>query len=301
MAILRRFVFHSPAPRVLFGRGTVDAVALELDLHRISHAFVLCTGSGMELSQRIAASAPDRGIEVLRLAHPGISQEDFERAMAHAAKIQSDGFIVVGGGTPIGLAKAIAAHTQLRYVAVVTTYSGSEMSSSWNYGKGEQARSGASLAALPSTAIYDPDLTLGIWLARGEETIAVAARVTLGQIERHRLLVEDDVATEQAGVFADVCGEAIRAAARIWGGHLAQASEEILSLLGASEIAARRPGWDDLLISLAGCSAALEPVANGLREGDLPMDGEASHDGLVVQSLTGVARRAFEPVFLLCG
>ena len=160
--MIEKFVFQSPAPRVLFGRGTINAVAKELDLHRISRAFILCGSSGLELSQRIASSAPDHGIEVLRLANPGITVEDFERVTAHAKKTGADGYIVVGGGTPIGMGKAVAASTKLRYIAVVTTYSGSEMASNWTCGKGKDARNGMSLAALPSTAIYDPDLTLSL-------------------------------------------------------------------------------------------------------------------------------------------
>ncbi|OGT80871.1 MAG: hypothetical protein A3H91_17190 [Gammaproteobacteria bacterium RIFCSPLOWO2_02_FULL_61_13] len=160
--MIDRFVFQSPAPRVLFGRGTVTAVTKELDLHKISRAFILCTGSGVELSRRIAASAPGRGIEVLRLSNQGISSEDFERATEHAKKTNANGFIAVGGGTPIGMGKSVAANTGLRCVAVVTTYSGSEMASNWTYGKGKDAKNGNSLAALPATAIYDPDLTLGL-------------------------------------------------------------------------------------------------------------------------------------------
>ena len=156
------FVFHAPAPRVLFGRGTLEFVGQELRLHAISKPFVLCTNSGLEVSQRIAASVSDRKIEVLRLARPDISAEDFERVKTYAATSGADGFVVVGGGTPIGMAKAVAAHTRLRYIAVVTTYSGSEMASNWSYGKGRDARRGASLAALPSTALYDPELTLAL-------------------------------------------------------------------------------------------------------------------------------------------
>ena len=160
--MIDKFVFQSPAPRVLFGRGTINAVAKELDLHKISRAFILCTGSGVALSERIAASAPDHNIEVLRLSNPGITTEDFERAIEHAKKTGANGYIVVGGGTPIGLGKSIAANTGMRYLAIVTTYSGSEMASNWTYGKGRDAKNGSGLAALPSTAIYDPDLTMGL-------------------------------------------------------------------------------------------------------------------------------------------
>jgi len=160
--MIERFVFQSPAPRVLFGCGTVGAVAKELALHGISRAFVLCTGSGAALAKRIAASVPDAGIEVLRLVDPGITSNDFNKAVAYAAKAGANGFIAVGGGTPIGMAKAVAASTGLRYLAIVTTYSGSEMAPNWSYGDGKGARNGSGLGALPSTTIYDPDLTLGL-------------------------------------------------------------------------------------------------------------------------------------------
>ncbi len=155
------FVFHSTIPRVVFGRGAVRSVPEELRLHGISRPFVVCTGSGLEVSRRIV-SALDSKAEVLPLVHPGISVEDFVRVNAHAQESKADGFIAVGGGTPIGIAKAVAANAALRYVTVVTTYSGSEMASNWSYGKGKDARQGAGPAALPSTAIYDPELTLGL-------------------------------------------------------------------------------------------------------------------------------------------
>ena len=160
--MIEKFVFQSPAPRVLFGRGSVREVAKELDLHGISRAFVLCTGSGLELARRIAASAPGHSIEILQLAYAGITSEDFERAARFAERIDANGFIAVGGGTAIGLGKAIAANTRLRYLAVVTTYSGSEMASNWSYGEAEGARNGSSPAALAATTIYDPELTIGL-------------------------------------------------------------------------------------------------------------------------------------------
>jgi maleylacetate reductase len=158
--VMDNFVFHSAVPRVLFGRGTVASVAQELERHRIARPFILCTGSGVPLSQHIARLIP--GCAVLQLADPGITVEDFERLRSHAQQSGSGGFIAVGGGTAIGMAKAIGANAGLRYVAVVTTYSGSEMASNWSYGKGKEARRGTSPAALPSSAIYDPELTLGL-------------------------------------------------------------------------------------------------------------------------------------------
>ncbi len=156
------FVFQSPTPRVLFGRNSIASLPAELARHKISRAFILCSGSGAALAQRIAASTPDCTIEVLRLASVSITTEDFGRATALAKSMNAGGFIGIGGGTPIGLGKSVAANTGLPWIAVPTTYSGSEMASNWTYGKGRQVNNGNSLSALPATAIYDPELTLGL-------------------------------------------------------------------------------------------------------------------------------------------
>jgi maleylacetate reductase len=155
-----KFLFSSPAPRVVFGSGSALGAAKELAASGISRAVVLCGNSGLELSKRIAASAPDRVVEVLQPSRPDISTEDYEKLIAIAKEKGADGFIAVGGGTPIGLAKAISATTSLRYLAIPSTYSGSEMARTWHYGKGKEGRKGTSFLALPLTAIYDPDITL---------------------------------------------------------------------------------------------------------------------------------------------
>ena len=89
-------------------------------------------------------------------------REAFEHILAELKRLDADGFIVVGGGSPIGLAKAAAAMTKLPYIAVVTTYSGSEMAARWYIGVAENRISGDGPEALPATAIYDPELTLDL-------------------------------------------------------------------------------------------------------------------------------------------
>ena len=148
--------------------------------------------------------------------------------------------------------------------------------------------------------LVDPGATLGTWFARVQETIAVASQVTIARIEEWRLPTEDDVADEQVGLYADICAEAIRAAARVWGEQPSpRAREEILHLVSGRQPAAAPRCWTTFLESLARCSAALEPLANGLREMDLPMD-EPTDCGRVAESLLEAAGHAFGAVYVLC-
>jgi maleylacetate reductase len=80
--------------------------------------------------------------------------------VAELTRLSADGFVCLGGGSPIGLSKAVAAATKIPFIAVVTTYSGSEMSGRWYIGAGADERTGESHHALPASAIYDPDLTV---------------------------------------------------------------------------------------------------------------------------------------------
>jgi maleylacetate reductase len=70
--------------------------------------------------------------------------------------------VAVGGGSAIGLAKAIALDTHLPILCVPTTYSGSEMTPVWGVTEDGAKRTGRDLAVLPRTVIYDPELTLAL-------------------------------------------------------------------------------------------------------------------------------------------
>jgi hypothetical protein len=160
----------------------------------------------------------------------------------------------------------------------------------------------AVLARAEENYLANPDLGLAVWLARVEETLAVAARVTLARIEDHRLLIEEDVALGQCGVFADVAAEALRAASRLWGDRPGvEGTEDLLELVATGDHRSARPGWDELLEVLARCQAALEPIGNALREGDAPMEAARDHDGALSDAFIDVARLAFGVVYPLCG
>lgn len=156
------FTYQSQSLRVLFGPGTVASVPDELAHHALARALILCSGSGVALAERIQSQAPDQVIDIHRLPKQGDARERLARLIEHARQKDADGVVVIGGGSPIGFAKTLTAQAGLRAIMVITTYSGSEMSSSWSIGAGPDRMAGDRDDCLPLTAIYDPALTLSL-------------------------------------------------------------------------------------------------------------------------------------------
>ncbi|MBN7130700.1 iron-containing alcohol dehydrogenase, partial [Burkholderia multivorans] len=83
-----------------------------------------------------------------------------------------------GGGSTIGLGKAIALESSLPILAVPTTYAGSEMTPIFGLTEDRLKRTGRDARVLPRTVLYDPSLTLslppGISAASGVNAMAHA-------------------------------------------------------------------------------------------------------------------------------
>ncbi|RZL84227.1 MAG: maleylacetate reductase [Rhodococcus sp. (in: high G+C Gram-positive bacteria)] len=166
---MNSFIHTSRATRVVFGEGTVTGLRAEVARLGLRRVHLLA-------SRRIDESiiAPLDGVVVARTAdlvqHVPIEQVDKGAHRNSSAEV--DGYVAIGGGSSIGLAKAFALRLRAPILAVPTTFSGSEMSPIWGITDAGVKTTGRDEAVAPTTVIYDPQLTTGL-----PSTLAVTSSV----------------------------------------------------------------------------------------------------------------------------
>ncbi len=161
-----RFAYVASPARVIFGSGTRAEVPAEVERLAIARALVLATPHQAALGNEIAAALGDRCVGVFAGAMMHTPIAVTEQALAAYRALGADGVVAIGGGSTIGLGKAIAVRTGAHQVVVPTTYAGSEMTPVLGEtadGK-KTTRRGAEI--LPETVIYDVELTLALPAAR---------------------------------------------------------------------------------------------------------------------------------------
>lgn len=165
--------------RVLFGAGSVAHLPSELEALSIKRALIVTTPGRARALPAVRAVLGERSAGVCELAVPHVPIERVRAAVAEVDRSDPDAFVAVGGGSAIGLAKAVALERPRPIVAVPTTYSGSEMTSIWGTTEGDFKRTGRNALVAPRLVIYDPSLTVSLPLrtsgASGINAIAHAA------------------------------------------------------------------------------------------------------------------------------
>ncbi len=157
---MKPFVYTGLASRVVFGAGTLATVADEAAALGIERALILATSHRREQAERVCAALGERGAAVFAGATMHTPVEVTTEAMRTVEAEAIDGTVAIGGGSTIGLGKAIALRTDLPQIAVPTTYAGSEMTPILGETEGGRKTTRRSTKVLPETVVYDVDLTL---------------------------------------------------------------------------------------------------------------------------------------------
>lgn len=127
-----------------------------------SRAMVISTPGQRHLAERGAQLLGELAVLVHPRAVMHTPAESVTLACAEAARVQADCCVAIGGGSTIGLAKAVAHERALPILAVPTTYSGSEATSIWGYTENGIKHVSRHPRVQPRTIVYDPLLTLDL-------------------------------------------------------------------------------------------------------------------------------------------
>jgi len=176
---MENFVYTTHPFRIVFGKGAVSRIAEEVARLECKRVLTLSTpnqeSGAMEIAQHLGAL--DAGVFAGAVMH--VPTESVDKAMLEVERSKADCILAFGGGSTVGLAKALALRTRLPIIAVPTTYAGSEVTPIYGITEGNIKRTGRDQIVLPRAVIYDPALTLelpvGVSINSGLNAIAHAA------------------------------------------------------------------------------------------------------------------------------
>ncbi|SCA56028.1 Maleylacetate reductase [Candidatus Terasakiella magnetica] len=156
------FIYNALPGKVVFGCGKLASVKEEVAAMNSGKALVLCTPEQRELAEQVSDLLGELSAGVYDKAVMHVPIETAHAGGDEASRVKAGCTVAVGGGSTIGLAKAIALHQGLPILAIPTTYAGSEMTPVWGITKDGIKTTGRDQNVLPETVIYDPELVTSL-------------------------------------------------------------------------------------------------------------------------------------------
>lgn len=176
---MNEFIYTAQPARVVFGDGSLARVQREVEILGCRRAMVICTPRQRGQAEAVSDLLGPLAAGIYDGAQMHVPIESVRAAMAYVRSQQADCTVAIGGGSTVGLAKAIARECSLPIIAVPTTYAGSEMTPIFGITEGRRKTTGRDMKVLPRTVLYDPALSmalpLGLSIVSGINAIAHAA------------------------------------------------------------------------------------------------------------------------------
>ena len=155
--------------RVRFGVGVLDETGHEIERLGCKRALILSTPQQSDTALSLAEKVGGLSAGVFTRATMHTPTQVSEEAVAHAASVDADCVVSIGGGSTIGLGKAIALRTDLPQIVIPTTYAGSEATPILGQTEDGVKTTLVDAKVLPEVILYDPTLV---------RTLPVAMTVT---------------------------------------------------------------------------------------------------------------------------
>lgn len=294
----RQFSMQRGKTRVVFGAGAASSHCIADEVEALGAARVLAVSTprhkadAAALAGRLGARAAPAG--VLAIAREHVPAETVAEGLREVERTEADAVLALGGGSAIGLAKALALGSagRVRVIAVPTTYSGSEMTPVYGITEGGEKKTGRDERVRPALVVYDPALTHGLsrevtvtslWnaMAHAVEALWVrgadratrlvaeeALRLLAASVARLSARPDDEDAREAAlegaylagGVFADAGGGLHHRLCHVLGGSFGLPHAATHAALLPHLVRLHRDAAPDAMTAIARALGALDPV-----------------------------------------
>jgi alcohol dehydrogenase class IV len=156
------FQYDALPGRVVFGAGAIARLPEEAARLRLKRVLIVSTAGQRKLAERAGESLGSLAVGIFAKAVMHTPSDITETALLRVADLRADGIVAIGGGSAIGLSKALALRTDLPQIAIPTTYAGSEATPILGETIANEKRTQRSEKVLPETILYDVYLTIGL-------------------------------------------------------------------------------------------------------------------------------------------
>ena len=191
-------------------RGGLVALGALLRKAGRQRIFVICGPSARHLD-RIQRQLDGMSVEVFREARRHVPEALVARAAEALAAFGGDAVISIGGGSTTGLAKALRLTRSFFFVAIPTTYAGSELTDLYGTTSEGGKRTGRDLRVVPDVVLYDVSLTLDMPLTVSITSLLNALAHPLSALSTGKL---DAAGRQRALAAAEAVYRALDALAR---------------------------------------------------------------------------------------
>ena len=165
---MERFHYVSYAQEIIFAPGSLAQVGEAIERFGW-RKLMLCANRSMQSNgflDSIRSSLGERLATVYTGVQPHVQDIQVREALALARENNVEAVIGLGGGSSIGMAKAVGFELHLPVIAIPTTYAGSEMTPVYGITQTDEDPprkvTVSDPAIAPKLVLYDPELTLAL-------------------------------------------------------------------------------------------------------------------------------------------
>ena len=162
---MKNFTHNSLPARVVFGKGSIASLGEEIDRLGAKRALFCCTPGREDEVSKLLAPLDNMSAGLCAIAEQYVPLPMVEVGREIAKEREADCVVSYGGGTSVGLAKAIALELEIPVISAITTFSGSETTDLQAILTDGLRVGFKSNWMLPRTIIYDPETAMGVPLS----------------------------------------------------------------------------------------------------------------------------------------